>query len=488
MYQRFHNRQGKALILFAVALPAVLGIVGIVVDGGMFIENYRLSQHVVDSAATAAAMDLRLGKSVGVAKGTGANYVGSINGLSDAQTVVNSPPITGVFAGRSGFVEVTADRTFQSRLIQVFGGSSTPTYQTRAVAGLRPVTKGAVIVVLDPKPAGISIISGLPNLLSPRSSLLAGFEVEGLGNLKVNGAILVNTEWGGFDENRTLIGDAPPLPYGMCCTPLTSLTRVWASDIRVSGGVDNPSNYKNIDGSSSSPLHAGRLAVPDPLKDLVPPSAVSDPNNVSTATKGGVSVVQIPLISPPVVLSPGVYDWIEVVTGTVTFSPGIYIIRGKNPITGISLNVLAGTVNSNGAMFYITDSSNYSAATGSPDSTDGSPAPLTVPNLLPSVVIQSGLLGGGFTPLDDPSSPYDGMLFYQRRVDRRPIIIVCNNSLLSGSMSGLIYAKYGHVSFVSGGTFDLRFVVGTLRIATVLDTTLQPSSLLPPAYDVHLVE
>ena len=125
-------------------------------------------------------------------------------------------------------------------------------------------------------------------------------------------------------------------------------------------------------------------------------------------------------------LNPGVYDWIEIVTGRVVFNPGVYVIRGVNPLTRIGLNILAGRVTANGVMFYMTNSTGYSAGAGSPDSADGETVP-AVPglgSLLPSAVINIGLLGSQFTPLDDPSSPFDGMSIYQRRQDRRPIVIL----------------------------------------------------------------
>ena len=38
------------------------------------------------------------------------------------------------------------------------------------------------------------------------------------------------------------------------------------------------------------------------------------------------------------------------------------------------------------------------------------------------------------------------------------------------------------------GTYDLRFVTGTMRLLTVTDTTIAPTTLFPPAKDVLLLE
>ncbi len=81
------------------------------------------------------------------------------------------------------------------------------------------------------------------------------------------------------------------------------------------------------------------------------------------------------------------------------------------------------------------------------------------------------------------------MLLYQRRNDRRPIVLAATQLIGGGQASGTIYAKWGHVAFVGGsGAYDLRMVCGTLRVLTVFDTTLAPSELLPAAQDVFLVE
>ncbi len=65
-------------------------------------------------------------------------------------------------------------------------------------------------------------------------------------------------------------------------------------------------------------------------------------------------------------MTPGVYDWIQVVSGKVVFNPGVYIIRSVNPVTQIGLSVLAGQVSANGVMFYITNTTTYSATSGAP--------------------------------------------------------------------------------------------------------------------------
>jgi hypothetical protein len=141
-------------------------------------------------------------------------------------------------------------------------------------------------------------------------------------------------------------------------------------------------------------------------------------------------------------------------------------------------------------LFYITNSAAYDATTGSPDNGDGDarPAQSLPGGIIPSVIINAALPGSSYSPLASSTSPFNGMLVYQRRDDPRPIVIAQLGVLGPGSIGGTIYAKWGHVLFTGDGTYDLRIVSGTARLVTVMGMTLAPSAPLPPAQDVFLVE
>src|SRR5262249_37994809 len=152
-----------------------------------------------------------------------------------------------------------------------------------------------------------------------------------------------------------------------------------------------------------------KLAVADPWLDLPVPTISADPVNVSDTTYGGVQVLLLPFQQKT--LNPGVYDWIEIDSGLVTFSPGVYIIRNVNPLTQISLALLGGQVTATGTTFYITNNTSYSPDTGSPDNSDGSTQP-PVPSdmtLVPSVVLNIGLPGSTFSPISSSASPFNGI-------------------------------------------------------------------------------
>lgn len=578
-------RRGNILVLLAILLPALVGIAGLVIDLGLMTNERRSLQHATDAAATAAAMDLRLGKGAAAATATAEEFIQNANEFADASVTVHIPPASGNYAGRSGYVEVESDRSYQSHFMRILDHIVDRPIHARAVAGVDDVTADAAIIILDPDPTDLSVsgtdditaavdddamvdeavdqsgasdlLSGVPVVgptaadlvnaelqdvmtdlvndlwadvlgdvaIAPTPSLIAGLEVEGLGQLIVDDAILVNNEWGGVDENGDTVGEATAPPYGVACMPLLPLTRVLARDIRVVGGVDNQDNYQPFEPGGSNPLQANRLPVPDPFLSLPTPSTVSDAANVDATVNDPADVVQIslsadqasqlatdvlaqlpallqplfqPLIAPLTdtltqsTLQPGVYNSITVLAplGGVRFEPGVYVIRGTSPVTQMSLYVV-GPVEAEGVLFYITDESSFDAATGLPDAGDDPSASLgnTLLTTLPSATILPLLDGAHITGLNDPGSPFDGLLIYQRRLDRRPIIIEAQQLLGSGDISGTIYSKWGHVVFLGGfGTYDLRFVCGTMRVVTVTETTLAPSEPLPPATDVLLVE
>lgn len=482
------RRRGKALMLLLISLPAVLGVTGLVFDvGGMFVERQSLRQSV-DAAALAAALDLQLGKPLSQARLTARDYLDR-NGHAEADFTLNCPPTTGPYAGRSEFVEVTASNTFATRFMQTVGAESSTRVSARAVAGAQSSTVGAAVVALDSNPPPLAVNITLPIPLN-YPALLGGVEVLGVGAVRIDGALLVNTTWGGRDENGSPCGATNGPPYGMCCTPIVPLTKVRARDIRVVGGVDNPANYVGLLPVGGEPLQANRLPVPDPFAEVPVPSEAALPEHVNTTSRGNARIVGLPLIGPPVTLRPGVYNYIEIISGIVTFEPGVYVIRGVSPLTGIALSVVGGEVQADGVLFYITNSSGFDATTAAPDSADDATTPSapTLSALLPSVLINAALPGNRYIGLRAGASPLSGILIYQRRNDFRPIVIVSQGLLGSSTFSGAIYAKYGHTLLAANGTYDLRIVSGSVRFAPVLSLTLQPQLLLPPAKDVYLVE
>lgn len=365
--------------------------------------------------------------------------------------------------------------------------------------------------------------SSLPSTHLP--SLTAGMEVEGAGTLWVDGAVHVNNRWGDRDERGLMVGIGVAPPHALACMPLAATTRLGAREIRVTGGVDSELFYEPFDSDEAPPLRAGTLPVPNPFAAVPTPSVLTDSDNVDASNTQGhvIKVVLSPaqaddilanvltnlplglgaLFTPLIdglklelteaTVEPGVYESLTVIAplGGVRFEPGIYIIRNQNPDTGSGLAIV-GPVQAEGVMFYLTQSANFNAETGTPDSTEDSSVapPNTITGNLPGALILPLLPTARITGLDDPNSPFDGMLIYQRPLDRGIVLIEGQQLLGTNSLAGSVYNKWGHTLLIGGGGGEsgLRVASGTLRVITAGNMRILPTPLLEPATDALLVE
>src|SRR5690606_29799317 len=138
----------------------------------------------------------------------------------------------------SQHVEVRLERTIDLILMPLVGLSGSSTISCRSVAGFQPSKVGTAIVVLDPSPAPLAIL-GLPPLVAGLPAALGGMEVLGVGELTIQGAVNVNTNWRGMDESGTVVGKlGPAFSHAISCTPLLGISSLRAPQIRVVGGVD----------------------------------------------------------------------------------------------------------------------------------------------------------------------------------------------------------------------------------------------------------
>lgn len=435
--------------MVAILLPVLLGVTALVIDGALMMSAAREAQSAADAGAMAAAVDLVRGRSSLQAEATATTFVQTHNGLSNAVLTVHHPPSSGAYEGNSRYVEVIVQRPVQTFLMHVLGASRDQTVKGRAVAGYRPVTPTAGVIALDP-------------------DARPGLSVSGGGTLTVNGGVIVNSEGGGVDE----LGQ--PINNGNTGYAASSSNngQLLASDFQIVGGVNTPANFKNIDPyNSTSPLHTGALVHSDPLRYLPPPTIAN-----------GANPTEYPAVSvsgnQTVTLSPGIYPSIRISAGKAIFQPGIYIIRGGD------LTITDQDVTAFGVMFYITGS-DYNVSTGWPDAGDmENRPPATSTTTFGSVTINAGL---NFSGYDQVGSPFDGMLFYQRRWNTRTFDIQGNS--YAGNLAGTIYSKWAGVKVAGQGTYGSQFVVKSLDVAGTGNVTIDyANKSLVSANQVFLVE
>jgi Flp pilus assembly protein TadG len=481
-----HKRLGAVLVWFAFLLVVLLGMVGLVIDGGLLMASHRHAQNAADAAALAAAHDIMYG--AGNAQGTADTYVKTHNGLSNATVTVNMPPTSGHHM-IDGYVEVIVDDPVSTFFIHILPGvNPDQTVRARAVAGSEMVTAGAGVCVLDP-------------------DARPGLTVGGIGRLVVNGLVIDNSEGGGVDEYGVDVNNGNT---GTAAS-VSNAGQFLATNVRVVGGVNNPDNFEPYYAGDPSPLHCNQLPFPDPLLTLATPTVnngvvnenrgdpnatnlnpvLNDPsglNYIANYVDNDPYYIEDPVndpdnVMPTMVLHPGIYNSIDVTGGKVYLIPGIYVLSSKKQNQD-TVNITGGNVFGKGIMIYNTGNS-YDAISGAPDVNDKKQKP-PIPgddSLLGAIKINAAML---FSPIDvteynygNPprftgdvpvSSEFDGMLFYQRRGSSMGLDI--QGDAEEGMLEGTLYAKWGHTKISGQGTYDAQFVVGSMAIDGQGDVTI----------------
>lgn len=447
------RRAGTILVITAIVSVVLFGLLGLVIDAGQMMSAHRMTRNAADAAATAAAMDLLTGRSHATVIATATTFVKDYNGLESATLAVNIPPASGPHAGNSQFVEVIVSNDVPMAFIQVLGIGSEQTVKGRAVAGWEGVNIPAGVIALD-------------------RNARPGIDLTGNGSLIVNGSVLVNSNGGGMTESGL------PINNGSGGTAITTSGNgtLYAKQVMSVGGVSNSSKIKNYDSSNpKSPLETGSVGLPDPFQYLPPPTTAQGAvgtNFGAIKLSGKASVT----------LSPGVYTSIETSANVqVTLNPGVYIIAGG----GISMSGNS-ELRGSGVMIYNTGS-DYNVNTGLPDSGDGNSLPPALGNPTFGGVSISGNAQLALTPYVNSSSSFDGMVFYQRRLNTEPLKLSGNGS--SDVLSGSVYAKWAPLDLSGNGTFNAQFVVQRIDISGNGNLTLDVSgNIFARSDQVFLVE
>jgi hypothetical protein len=458
--------------MFALLLPMLLGIVGLVVDCGLLMVSQREAQNAADGAAMAAAMAEQTQQ--GDPKAVATALVTSFNGLSDATiSTFNNPPAAGPHEGDDRYFEIVVTYPVTTLFMPALGVSRDQFVQARAVAGSEPISPVVRIATLDPTAA-------------------PGLTVSGGASLVVNGRITVNST----AQPAAVVG------YG----------QVEAADYQVVGATVSGS-FQPYPGTSGR-LELSHAPASDPLVNLpTPASTLNRSNGTATPMGSGWSIQALGspsiqdgqatgLLGPNYVdttgavqLYPGVYNSITVTGGRVNLNPGVYILSPSDD-PPYALDITGGTVTGAGVMFYNTGGS-FIASTGYPDYGDADLYETTSSgtNAPPSSdQFQSDFAGIRLhsskhasitlSSSDEIGQVFSGMLIYQRRANMQSIELTGGNL----SLSGTIYAVWAPLLFSGGGTNQAQFIVGSLQVDGDATLTLSNAGLFGKANQVFLVE
>jgi Flp pilus assembly protein TadG len=158
---RFRRDESASyLILTALTMPALMGIVGLGSEVGLWYYTHQHMQSAADSGAISAATAYYVqGNSTGLAtqaEATTANY-GFVAGVNNVTVTVNEPPLSGTHTSTSNAVEVIVTQP-QDRLFSKLFSSNDLTISARAVA----VASGGIgcVLSLDSTASGATVIKG----------------------------------------------------------------------------------------------------------------------------------------------------------------------------------------------------------------------------------------------------------------------------------------------------------------------------------------
>jgi hypothetical protein len=473
---RTERARGQVIVIFALALLALMLVAALAFDTGMVVLERRDQQNAADAAALAGARYL-----VGTPPTTpddAARAVATANGFTNG---VNSmivdvfvPPATGQFRGFDGFIEV-------------------------AISNRRPSIIAGVAGIRDWRVASRAVAANQPGLDLPFSMLTlhpskcGALQVTGSGNVLSAGTIQVNST---CNPNALDVGG------------LGSLT------VTADGAVCNAVGYIERRGANST-LNCTQVedsyAITDPLKNLVEPPVPTYPawiQQVSGAPKNrpvGCPGSSNPATAtvPRTCLFGGSYDgttWrlfpgyypggIDLGKGTFLLEPGIYYIGGGGfrAANGNVQSVQAGTATfGGGALIFNTEAYEFSAGCAS----GSAPAPAV--QCLAPIVLNGGSSGVNLKPLAD-GSLWDGLVIYQdrhlnySRTDPTQTDVQINGGGSVMEVAGTIYVPVGDVvtngstgtlildqviAYTykingNGGTIDVRYQNGvTARVSGV---------------------
>jgi Flp pilus assembly protein TadG len=500
-------RPGKILIICAVLFPVLLGLVGLVIDGGRLMAAQRQAQNAADAGARAGALALQQlasnatqGKILAAAQAV--VYKSSAtpnNGLPDGSLTVNWPPtVSAYYSGNNNFVEAVIAYPISTYFIQVLGIANTQTANARAVAGVITESVGADVVILDPTKPGLSV-QGSNASLAVNAGILVASMLDGVTTIPVQPGVLTKGSQAAASAGGT-----------------QAIAPVTAPLMRVSGGVDSITNFDNSPAFNAGPppsggvlkLDAGTADPPfDPLINLKTPTTANGVNNtqmdLDPQKNKAVGVVlqqnNSSGIFPPntmttvngvtyATLNPGIYSDIQINAGAnVTFNPGIYVLRPNPNSNNTGLGINSGAITGTGVMFYITGS-DYVPSTGAPDNLDNSGATNSVPvtpnpanNTRFATVSFQGNPTVNLSPATFDTWP---MLFYQRRWNPNTVDIRS-----SPSLNGIIYAQWANFSLAGQGTYNFAIVVGTMSVNGQAIVNLPPfGGFTVQQHKVYLVE
>lgn len=258
---RLHSSKGQILVMLALAIPLMLTMLGLALDGGRLYFERRHAQIAADAGARSAAFELLRGNNTQASVDEASATDAKLNGYDIADAEVDVVALIGPAGFDNNFVSVTVTDEVPTTLLNIFGKNASAV-AARAVAGIVADTAPPCVLALDEEVGGAITFNG-------SGDLTANCKV--MSNSDADDSIVVN---GGFCVTADAIGyvgaDSLGLNTNNCLTPqpagqaipeadpYADLTRVYDIDQSVIPNYINPPvtiNEGNV--SMWTPLQPG---------------------------------------------------------------------------------------------------------------------------------------------------------------------------------------------------------------------------------------
>jgi len=425
------GESGQTAVVMVLSFTVLAGALGLAIDTGLLFVAKRNVQIAADAAAVAGALDYKYNGSVSTAQSNGrtaSTANGITNGTNGASVTINVPPVSGPYAGQSGFVEAIVSEPASTYFFRMLKFSSV-TVTGRAVAGSGSVA-GCVWALAK-----------------------SGTDVSVTGS-------------GSFTASNCTLYDDSSSSNALTLTGSGSIT---AQNIAIVG------SYKDT-GSGSihpNPPTTGIAPAADPLANIPTPTySTGTCSSNCTKSFSGSSNNSI---------GPGTYNSISNTgSGTLTLTPGNYIINGNlsntgsgNLVLGAGSYTITGNFNTSGSGALTLGAGTYAVLGNLGLTGSGS---LTGIGVTFYTKGSSTVTGSGSMDLEAPTSgTYNGVMFFQDRSDSSAMSLTGSGG---AKFKGIVYAAAAPVTLTGSGSWNINadFITDSITLTgsgTISDTSYQ---------------
>jgi len=377
------DRSGGAAVMLALGLSSVLGLAGLGTEVAAWYTTKQTMQSAADAAAYTAITALGKGASVAQltteAKSVAGNY-SFVDGTASVTVTVNSPPVSGSYAGKSTAVEVIVSQP-QAPMVSGLFMSSGPTIQARSVAAAVTTGSGCVVAldkgdVVDVTDSGNTILNLNSCSLYINSNDAAALTMTGGAVIDAGAAYItggVSTSGGAaLDTTKGTYTGTPPIsdPYSYANVPTFNACAASSATCKNNYSLGNhDTDTINATGTTPYVFSNGLSLGSQASLTLGPGTYIIDRGSLSigaqttlTATSGTTIILTSSTGSNYATVTVNGGASVSVTAPTTGATAGLAFFQDRNaPTAGTSANSFTGggTQNIIGALYFPNEGVTY---------------------------------------------------------------------------------------------------------------------------------